>query len=55
MQFYEWKSLIISKLAKFGGHRHCGSGDIDIPANTIILPQARDIRDYIYLQHYYIL
>ena len=35
--------------AKFGGHRHCGSGDINIPANTVILPQMRDIRYRIYL------
>ena len=32
---------------KFGGHRHCGSGDINIPANTVILLQMWDIRCYI--------
>ena len=36
--------------AKFGGHRHCGSEDImNIPANTEILPQIRNICDYICL------
>ena len=36
--------------SKFGGHKHCGSEDImNIPANTEILPQIRNIRDYICL------
>ena len=35
--------------AKFGGHRHCGSGDVNIPANTVIFFQMQDIRDCIYL------
>ena len=28
--------------AKFGGHKNCGSGDISIPGNTVIVPQMRD-------------
>ena len=28
---------------KFCGHRHCSSGDINIPANTVILPQMWDV------------
>ena len=31
--------------AKFGGHRHCGCGDMNIPTNSVMLPQMRDIRD----------
>ena len=33
--------------AKFGGHRHCDSGDMNILANTVILLQMWDIRDCI--------
>ena len=29
--------------AKFGGHRHCGRGDINIPAIAVNLPQKWDI------------
>ena len=31
--------------AMFSGHRHYDSGDMNIPANTVILPQMWDIRD----------
>ena len=27
----------------FGDHRHCGSEDINIPTNTVILPQMQEI------------
>ena len=30
--------------AKFDGHMHCGSGDMKISVNTVILPQMWDIR-----------
>ena len=40
-----WELLIVShQPTKFGGHRHCASGDINIPANTVILLQMQDIR-----------
>ena len=29
--------------AKFGGHRHCGGGDINISANTVNLLQMWDV------------
>ena len=29
MEFYEWKPFkVCDKRVKFGGHRHCGSGEI---------------------------
>ena len=28
--------------AKFGGNKHCGSGNINNSANTVALPQMRD-------------
>ena len=41
------EALIVSHHpAKFGGHRHCGSGNINLPANTVILSQMRDICIY---------
>ena len=48
MWLYVWEPLIVNyHPAKFGGNRHCGSGNVNIPANTNILLQMRDIRDYI--------
>ena len=45
MWLYGWKFLIVSlHPAKFGGHMHCGKGDISISANTVILTQMQDIR-----------
>ena len=35
--------------AKFDGHRQCGSEDIDIPANLVILLQTWDICDCVCL------
>ena len=29
--------------ARFGGNRHCGSGDINTPANIVILAQMQDV------------
>ena len=34
--------------AKFGGHRHWSSGDINIPANTVILPRIWDVASVTY-------
>ena len=49
MWLYVWEPLIVNyHPAKFGGNRRCGSGNVNIPANTNILLQMRDIRDYIY-------
>ena len=39
--------MVVHYPAKLGDHRHCGSGDMNILANTLILPQMRDIRDCI--------
>ena len=45
-----WELLIVSHHpAKFDGHRQCGSGDIDVPANLVILLQIWDICDCICL------
>ena len=45
MWLYRWKPLIVSyHPVMFGGHRHCGSGYINISANTVILPQMQEIR-----------
>ena len=42
---YGWEPFVLNHHpGKFAGHRHCGSRDINIPANTLILPQIRDIR-----------
>ena len=41
--------MVIHNLAKFSGHRHYGSGDMNILANILILLQMQDIRDYICL------
>ena len=41
------RSLLCHQNAKFGGHSYCGNGDIEISANTVNLPQMRDIRDCI--------
>lgn len=36
-------SLMLSRrLAKFGGHSHCGIGDINISATTAILPETQN-------------
>ena len=49
MLLYELEPLILSHHpTKFGGRRHCGSEYINIPTNTVILPQMRDIRDCLY-------
>ena len=33
--------------AKFDGYRHSGSGDINILANTVLLPQTQNTRNCI--------
>ena len=35
--------MIIHPFAKFGGHRQRDSGDMNIPPNTLIIPQMRDL------------
>ena len=46
-----WEPLIVSHHpAKLDGHRHCGSEDIDIPVNMVILQQIQDICDCVYLR-----
>ena len=48
MWLYGWEPTVVSHHpAKFGGHRHCDSGDINIPANTVIFLQMRDTWDSI--------
>lgn len=38
-----WEPLIVTQHAvKTGGHRNCGSGDINIPEIMVILPQIQD-------------
>ena len=32
--------------AKFDGHRHCGSGNMNIPANTILLQRRISVTVY---------
>ena len=40
-----WKLLIVRHCpAQFDDHKHCNSEDINISANTVILPQMRHIR-----------
>ena len=43
---YGWEPFVLINHhpGKFAGHRHCSSRDINIPANTLILPQMWDIR-----------
>ena len=41
---FKGRNPLIHLRAKFGGHRHCSRGDMDILANTVILPQIPDIR-----------
>ena len=45
MSLYGWKPFIVSPHSdKCGDHEHHGSGNINIPANIVILPSIRDIR-----------
>ena len=43
MWFYVWNPLIVNyHPTKFGDNRHCGSENVNIPANAVILLQMRD-------------
>ena len=39
--------MVSHQHTKLGGRSYCDNGDIDILANTVNLPQMRDIRDSI--------
>ena len=41
--------MVSHNLSKFGGHRHSGSGHMNILANMVILPKMWDVRDCIRL------
>ena len=44
---YEKELLMVSHHpAKFDGHRHCGSGNMNIPANTILLQRRISVTVY---------
>ena len=46
---FGWELSVIShQPGKFGCHWHCDSENINIPANTVILLQIRNMRDSIH-------
>ena len=53
MWLYGWILLNVSqRSAKCDSHRHCGSGDVNIPVNTVIFPW---LYTPAYFRHYYFL
>ena len=53
MQLYRSEPLMVSHYpGKFGGHSCCGSGDMNVPTNIVILQQIRDAAFVRYLWLY---